>query len=100
MKTINTVNATVIAKAAAEAGIRENEKYNAYIISVDGCLAEMILETEWNLVTCYIDTETGEVLGLMAEAKSSDELIRELRELTDRAAVGSASPSGDLGKAA
>jgi hypothetical protein len=44
--------------------------------------------------------ETGEVLGLMAEAKSSDELIRELRKPTDRAMVGSASPSGDLGKAA
>ena len=80
--------------------IRENEKYNAYIISVEGCLAEIMFETEWNLVTCYIDTETEEVLGLMAEAKSSDELIEELRKPTDRAMVGSASPSGDLGKAA
>ena len=98
MKTINTVNAAVIAKAAAEAGIRENEKYNAYIVSVEGCLAEMMLETEWNLVTCYIDMETGEVLGLMAEAKSSDELIEELRKSFNICAA--ASRTGNIGKAA
>ena len=38
-------------------------------------LAEILFETEWNTVTCYIDTETGEVLGLMGEGKSTDELI-------------------------
>ena len=96
MKTINTVNAAVIAQAAAEAGIRENEKYNAYLIEAEGNLAEVVLETEWNMITCYIDTETEEVLGIMAEAKSSDELIRELRELTEV----SASRSGEIGKAA
>ena len=98
MKTINTVNAAVIAKAAAEAGIRENEKYNAYIVSVEGCLAEMMLETEWNLVTCYIDTDAEEVLGIMAVAKSSDELIREIRESFNICAA--ASRTGNIGKAA
>jgi hypothetical protein len=98
MKTINTVNAAVIAMAAAEAGIRENEKYNAYLIEAEGSIAEMVLETEWNLTTCYIDTETGEVLGIMAVAKSSDELIRELREVS--AASVSAAYSGRYNKAA
>jgi hypothetical protein len=96
MKTINTVNAAVIAKAAAEAGIKANEVYKAYIVSVEGSLAEIAIETEWNTVTCYADVETGEVLGIMAEAKSSDELIRELRELTEV----SASRSVTIGKAA
>jgi hypothetical protein len=98
MKTINTVNAAVIAMAAAEAGIRENEKYNAYLIEAEGSIAEMVLETEWNLTTCYIDTETEEVLGIMAVAKSSDELMRELREVS--AASVSASCSGRYNKAA
>jgi pyruvate/2-oxoglutarate dehydrogenase complex dihydrolipoamide dehydrogenase (E3) component len=80
MKTINTVNAAVIANAAAESGIRANEAYKAYIVSVEGSLAEITIETEWNTVTCYADVETGEVLGIMAEAKSSDELIAEFRE--------------------
>ncbi len=71
MKTINTVNAAVIAMAAAEAGIRENEKYNAYLIEAEGSIAEMVLETEWNLTTCYIDTETEEVLGIMAFPKAA-----------------------------
>ena len=53
MKTINTVNAAVIAKAAAEAGIRENENYNVYIIASEDILTGIILETEWN----RIDTE-------------------------------------------
>ncbi len=98
MKTINTVNAAVIAMAAAEAGIRENEKYNAYLIEAEGSIAEMVLETEWNLTTCYINTETEDVLGIMAVAKSSDELMRELREVS--AASVSAAYSGRYNKAA
>lgn len=75
MKTINTTMAAIIAKAAAEAGIISDEKYNVHLISYENGLAEMILETEWNIVTCYADTETGEILGLMAEAKSIEELL-------------------------
>lgn len=98
MKTINTVNANVIAKAAAEAGIRENEKYNVHLISIEGDLAEMVLETEWNLVTCYADVSTEEILGIMAEAKSSDDLIRDLRKSSHIAV--SASRSGNVSRAA
>ena len=94
MKTINRVNAAVIAQAAAEAGIRENEKYNAYLVGTEGSLAEMILETEWNLITCYIDTESEEVLGIMAVAKSSDELIRELRDASKVTASASCFRNG------
>ena len=75
MKTINTINAEVIAKAAAEAGIRENENYEVQLVSFEKSLAEIIIETEWNRVTCYVDTESGEVLGLMGEAKSIEELL-------------------------
>lgn len=78
MKTImniNSINEDYIAKAAREAGIRENEKYSARLVSYTDGLAEIILETEWNTVTCYIDIETSKVLGLMAEAKSVDELL-------------------------
>ena len=75
MRNINTVNNIVIANAAAEAGIRADEKYAVNIVSAENGLAEILFETEWNSVTCYIDTETGEVLGLMGEGKSTDELI-------------------------
>ena len=75
MKTINTVNAAIIAKAAAEAGIRENEMYNVHIISAEGSITELVLDTEWNRIVCYVDTETSEVLGLMAQPKSSRELF-------------------------
>ena len=75
MKTINTVNAAVIAKAAAEAGIRENENFNAYLITSEGSLTEVILETEWSRIDCWIDTETEEVLGIMAQPKSINELL-------------------------
>ncbi len=77
MKTINTVNAAVIAKAAAEVGIRENENYNVYLIASEGSLAEIILETEWNRIDCWIDTEAEEVLGIMAQPKSIRELLAE-----------------------
>lgn len=72
---INSINEDYIAKAAREAGIRENEKCTARLVSYTDSLAEIVLETEWNTVTCYIDTETSKVLGLMAEAKSIDELL-------------------------
>jgi hypothetical protein len=77
MKTINTVNAAVIAKAATEAGIRENENYNVYIIASEDILTGIILETEWNRIECWIDTETEEVLGIMAQPKSIKELLSE-----------------------
>lgn len=77
MKTINTVNAAVIAKAAAEAGIRESENYNVYIIASEDILTGIILETEWNRIECWIDTETEEVLGIMAQPKSINELLTE-----------------------
>ena len=82
--TINTANITctvisaLIVKAAAEAGIKDNENYKATIVSCEDTLIEILLETEWNTVTCYADTESGKILGLMAEAKSSDDLITEL----------------------
>ena len=98
MKTINTVNAAVIAKAAAEAGIKANETYKAYIVSIEGSLAEIVIDTEWNTVTCYADVETGEVLGIMAEAKSSDELIAEFREAASFKAASVR--KADLNKAA
>lgn len=77
MKTINTVNESIIAKAAREAGIRENENYDAYIVSCEDDLFELVLETEWNRITVYTDRETGEVLGLMAIARSIDDLLSE-----------------------
>ncbi len=98
MRTINTVNAAVIAKAAAEAGIKANETYRAYIASIEGSLAEIVIETEWNTVTCYADVDTAEVLGIMAEAKSSDELLAEFREAA--AFKAAAVRNADLNKAA
>lgn len=77
MKTINTINTEIIAKAAAEAGIKENDKYDAYLISGEDNMIELLLETEWNRIVCYADTETEEILGIMAEPKSMDELIAE-----------------------
>ena len=77
MKTINKVNAGVIAKAAAEAGIRENESYNVYLIAAEDILTGIILETEWNRIECWIDAETEEVLGIMAQPKSINELLSE-----------------------
>ena len=98
MKTINTVNTAVIAKAAAETGIKENEAYKANVVSFDGSLAEIVIDTEWNTITCYADTETGEVLGIMAEGKGRDELFAEYRKA---AAFKSASVrKADFNKAA
>ena len=91
--TVNTANITctvinsLIVKAASEAGIRDNENYKASIVSCEGNLAEILIETEWNTVTCYADTESGKILGLMAEAKSSDDLIAELTASEFRTSV-------------
>ena len=58
----------VIAKAAAEAGIRADEKHRAEILSAENGICEMVLITEWNRVWCYADLRTGEILGIMGEA--------------------------------
>ena len=58
----------VIARAAAESGIREDEAFEAEIISTKNELCELTLTTEWNKVDCYADLRTGEIVGLMGEA--------------------------------
>ena len=50
----------------------------ASIVSCENNLVEILIETDWNTVTCYADTESGKILGLMAEVKSSNDLIAEL----------------------
>jgi len=75
MKNINTAYETVITKAAMEAGIKANENYSVIISSIEGSLICFELETEWNRVTCYADTNTNEVLGIMAEAKTIEEIL-------------------------
>ncbi len=74
-----TINA-VVANVAREAGIRNNEMYAVEIVNVENNIAEMVLTTEWNSIECYADVTTGEVLGLMATAKSMDEVVREMRK--------------------
>ncbi len=81
MKTINTVNAAVIARAAAEAGIRADESCRVYLIDCSEELTCFELETEWTVTVCYADTETGELLGIMTEAKSIEDLLSETRTL-------------------
>lgn len=71
----NTTITAIIANAAKEAGIRNDEFYTATIISIENDMLELVLGTEWNKVTCYADMLTGEILGLMAEAKSIDEIL-------------------------
>ncbi len=61
---------SIISKAAAEAGIRDNEEYRVRIIGVEGDLIEFVLETEWMSVTCYADLESTRILGLMNETKA------------------------------
>ena len=58
----------VIARAAKESGIREDESYKAEIISITDGLCEMVLTTEWNIIDCYADLRTGEILGIMGES--------------------------------
>ena len=66
---------TIITKAAAEAGIRENENYKVRIISRDSDMLEFELETEWTVTTCYADMESTQILGLMTENKSLERLL-------------------------
>ena len=56
---------TIITKAAAEAGIRDNENYKVRIISKDSDMLEFELETEWTVTTCFADMESTQILGLM-----------------------------------
>ena len=75
MKNINTAYEAVITKAVKEAGIKENEKFNVNITEIEGSLISFELDTEWNKVTCYADIDTEEVLGIMAEAKTVEEIL-------------------------
>jgi len=61
---------SIISKAAAEAGIRDNEYYKFRIIGTEGDLIEFVLETEWMTATCYADLGSTRILGLMNEAKA------------------------------
>ena len=67
---------TIITKAAAEAGIKDNENYTVKIIS-NSDLLEFELETEWAVTTCYADTESTQIVGLMTEAKTVESLFEE-----------------------
>ena len=68
---------TIITKAAAESGIRDNENCKVRIISRDIDMLEFELETEWTVTTCYADTESTQILGLMTEAKTIESLFDE-----------------------
>jgi len=65
---------TIITKAAEEAGIRDSENYTVRIISRDSDMLEFELETEWTVTTCFADTESTQILGLMTEAKTFESL--------------------------
>lgn len=69
---------TIITKAAAEAGIRDNEHYRVRIISRDNDMLEFEMETEWTVTTCYADMESTQILGLMTEAKAVESLFDEI----------------------
>ncbi len=79
--TTMTMN-TLVANAAREAGIGYGELYTVDIIGTENNLCEMVLTTEWNRIECYADMTTGEILGVMAEPKSTDEIINEATERT------------------
>ena len=66
---------TIITKAASEAGIRDNEEYKVRIVSRDSDMFEFELETEWTVTTCYADMESAQILGLMTENKSLENLL-------------------------
>ena len=68
---------TIITKAAAEAGIRENENYKVRIISRDNDMLEFELETEWTFTTCFADMESTQILGLMTETKSIENIFED-----------------------
>ena len=69
---------TIITKAAAEAGIMDNENYKVRIISRDSDMLEFELETEWTVTTCYADMESTQILGLMTESKPLEARIDEI----------------------
>lgn len=68
---------TIITKAAAEAGIRDNEEYKVKIIDRTSDMLEFELETEWTVSTCYADMESTQILGLLTESKPLEALIYE-----------------------
>ena len=68
---------TIITKAAAEAGIGDNEEYKVKIIDRTSDMLEFELETEWTVTTCYADTESTQIVGLMTEAKTVESLFEE-----------------------
>lgn len=71
---ITAIN-TVITKALEEAGIRESETYSVRILNSSSDLFEFEIETEWNVVSCYADLESTRILGIMATAKSIEEVM-------------------------
>ena len=75
MKNINAAYKTVIAKAVKEAGIREDEKFIVTVTGIENSIVAFEIETEWNRVTCFADTDTNEVVGMMAEAKTIEEIL-------------------------
>lgn len=76
---------TIITKAAAEAGISDNENYKVRIISKDSDMLEFELETEWTVTTCFADMESTQILGLMNESKPLEALIDEISITRGRA---------------
>lgn len=77
MNTMNntmTMNAMVV-KAAREAGIKAGELFTVEIIGTENGICEMNLGTEWNTINCFVDLETEEVLGIMATARTMDEVL-------------------------
>ena len=77
MSNIFTTNYTIITKAAAEAGIRENEDYEVNFISRGSDMLVFELETEWTVTTCYADMESTQILGLMTETKSIENIFED-----------------------
>jgi len=79
MTNTNRFNITdVTAKAAFEAGIRSDEFYTVSVISNEGGLLEFVLTTEWNTTLCYADLVTGEIVGLLSEAKAIEDVFSDL----------------------
>ena len=75
MKNINTAYETVIAMAVKEAGIKEGEKYSVTVTGSENSIVAFEIDTEWSKATCYADTDTNEVVGIMSEAKTIEEIL-------------------------